>query len=42
MTFRREMAYISNVAVAQAGRRKGIATLVMDEAERLAVEWGCR
>jgi ribosomal protein S18 acetylase RimI-like enzyme len=39
---REQMAYISNVAVARSARRRGVATLVMAEAEALAREWGCR
>jgi ribosomal protein S18 acetylase RimI-like enzyme len=36
------VAYISNVAVAPAARRRGVARAVMAEAEALARAWGCR
>ncbi|KAJ3669907.1 hypothetical protein LUZ60_010231 [Juncus effusus] len=39
---RKGIAYISNVAVRQADRRKGIATKLVAGAESLARKWGCR
>ncbi|KAG0474613.1 hypothetical protein HPP92_014299 [Vanilla planifolia] len=36
------IAYISNVAVRKADRRKGIATLLLAKAESRARSWGCR
>lgn len=36
------IAYISNVAVRQRGRRRGVARRLVIEAEALAKSWGCR
>lgn len=36
------IAYVSNVAVLPAARRRGLARTLMAEAERIATEWGCR
>lgn len=36
------IAYISNVAVRQRARRKGIAKRLVQEAEVIAPHWGCR
>ncbi|KAI0530559.1 hypothetical protein KFK09_000103 [Dendrobium nobile] len=36
------IAYISNVAVRNADRRKGIAKLLIAKAEARALSWGCR
>ncbi|XP_020579276.1 uncharacterized protein LOC110023956 [Phalaenopsis equestris] len=36
------IAYISNVAVRKADRRKGIAKLLLAKAEGRALSWGCR
>ncbi|KXZ52446.1 hypothetical protein GPECTOR_9g490 [Gonium pectorale] len=41
--YRREgYAYVSNVAVLPAARRRGVARQLMAAAEALAAEWGCR
>ncbi|EFJ41015.1 hypothetical protein VOLCADRAFT_107851 [Volvox carteri f. nagariensis] len=41
--YRREgYAYVSNVAVAPAARRRGVARGLMAAAEGMAAEWGCR
>jgi len=40
--FRHDTAYVSNLAVTSQGRRLGIGSLMMDEAEAVAREWGCR
>lgn len=39
---RKGIAYISNVAVREEERRKGIAKTLVAEAESLARKWGCR
>ncbi|CAH9116106.1 unnamed protein product [Cuscuta europaea] len=39
---RRGIAYISNVAVRESFRRKGIAKMLIAEAEAKARSWGCR
>ncbi|XP_020113034.1 uncharacterized protein LOC109727351 isoform X2 [Ananas comosus] len=36
------IAYISNVAVREADRQKGIAKMLIAEAEARALSWGCR
>ncbi|PKA60573.1 hypothetical protein AXF42_Ash019466 [Apostasia shenzhenica] len=36
------IAYVSNVAVRKPDRRKGIAKLLLAEAESKALSWGCR
>lgn len=36
------IAYISNVAVRETDRRKGIAKMLIAEAEAKARSWGCR
>ncbi|KAH7351945.1 hypothetical protein KP509_19G021500 [Ceratopteris richardii] len=36
------IAYISNVAVREVFRRKGIAKCLVQEAEAVASQWGCR
>eukprot|EP00879_Flechtneria_rotunda_P015472 GHRR01016180.1.p1 GENE.GHRR01016180.1~~GHRR01016180.1.p1 ORF type:complete len:339 (+),score=80.31 GHRR01016180.1:166-1182(+) len=38
---REGIAYISNVAVSPAARRRGVAVRLMREAEALAAAWGC-
>lgn len=35
-------AYVSNVAVLPAARRRGVARQLMAAAEALAAEWGCK
>jgi ribosomal protein S18 acetylase RimI-like enzyme len=39
-TFKPLKAYVSNVAVAEAHRRRGLATLLLRKAERVAAVWG--
>lgn len=39
---RTEIAYISNVAVRESHRRKGIAKRLITKAEAQAKAWGCR
>lgn len=34
-------AYFSNLSVLPSVRRRGIGTCLIEEAERLAIEWGC-
>lgn len=40
--FRTGIAYVSNVAVRESFRRKGIAKRLIWKAEALAKSWGCR
>ncbi|KAL5990639.1 hypothetical protein ACLOJK_011542 [Asimina triloba] len=40
--YRKGIAYISNVAVRQRDRRKGISKKLVAKAERVARSWGCR
>lgn len=42
LCFRTRIAYISNVAVRESFRRKGIAKRLIWKAEALAKSWGCR
>lgn len=39
---RQGYAYVSNVAVSPAARRRGVARRLMAASEALAGEWGCR
>ena len=39
---RRGMAYLSNLAVSPAAQRKGLGARLLQEAEELALQWGCR
>lgn len=39
---RQKMAYLSNLAVAPAAKRRGLGTRLLQEAEDLAIQWGCR
>lgn len=39
---RREVAYLSNLAVDPAYRGLGLAKRLVEEAERMAAKWGCR
>jgi ribosomal protein S18 acetylase RimI-like enzyme len=41
-TCRTGIAYIANVAVRKEERRKGIAKMLVAEAEERAKSWGCR
>ncbi|MGG6296469.1 GNAT family N-acetyltransferase [Leptolyngbya sp. AN02str] len=41
-TFGRRYPYVSNLAVAQAGRRKGVAERLLRSSEQVALSWGYR